>query len=169
MINQREDIMDNQDPSLADAIRIAKAAEQKAAKLYGDAAQQTPNPLPRELFEKLAEFGGHHYDRLVDLEESLRDQGAFIAYEGRELDLWKPGEVKPIEEPDKKSAMAIITMAIDIEEEAEKRYTALAERTSDPEGRSMFERLAEEEHDHYLILNDAYWSLNDRGVWTVPG
>jgi rubrerythrin len=65
--------------------------------------------------------------------------------------------------------MAIITMAIDIEQEAEKRYTALAERTSDPRGRSMFERLAEEEHSHYLILNDAYWSLNDRGVWTVPG
>jgi hypothetical protein len=32
----------------------------------------------------------------------------------------------------------------------------------------MFERLSEKEHHHYLILSDAYWSLNDRGVWKVP-
>jgi rubrerythrin len=70
--------MINQDLSLPDAIQIAKAAEQKAAKLYADAAQQTPNPLAQGLFEKLAEFERHHYDRLVDLEESLRDRGTFI-------------------------------------------------------------------------------------------
>jgi rubrerythrin len=169
MINHREVAqMDGEDLDLLDAIEIAKAAEQKAAELYADAMQQTPNPLARRVFEKLAEFERHHYDKLVDLEKSLRDQGAFIEYEGRELDLAMPGEAKPIEEPDKKSAMAIITMALDIEQEAEKRYTALTERTSDPDGRSMFERLAEEEHNHYLILSDMYWNLNNQGVWMVP-
>jgi rubrerythrin len=73
--------MNNENLSLLDALQIAKAAERKAAQLYADAAQQTANPLGRELFEKLAEF----------------------------------------------------------------------------------------EHNHYLILSDAYWSLDDRGVWTVPG
>jgi rubrerythrin len=171
MTNQREvaQINKNEDLSLLDAIQIAKAAERKAAKLYADAAQQTPNPLAQGLFEKLPEFERHHYDRLVDLEESLRDEDAFIACEGRELNLARPGEVKRIEEPDKESAMAIITMAIDIEQKAEKRYIALAERTSDPRGESMVERLAKEEHNHYLILSDAHWSLNDRGVWMVPG
>jgi rubrerythrin len=101
------------------------------------------------------------------LEESLRDERAFIEYEGRELDLPTPGEVKPFEEPDENSAMAIITMAMDIEREAEKRYTQLATQTKDADGRSMLERLAEEEHNHYLIFSDAYWSLNDRGVWEV--
>jgi rubrerythrin len=168
-INQRKVAeMNNEDLTLRDAIQIAKAAEQKAADLYADAAHQTPNPLAQELFEKLAEFERHHYDKLVRLEKSLREEGAFIEYEGREMDFPTSGEVKSIEEPDRKSAMAIITMAIDIEQEAEKRYATLAKQTSDPDGRSMFEQLAKEEHSHYLILSDAYWSLNDRGVWVVP-
>lgn len=154
--------------SLQDALQIAKEAEQKAADLYADAAQKTSNPLAQELFNKLAEFEHHHYDKLVNLEESLRESGAFIDYEGPEMKLSTSGEVRRIEEPNRKSAMAIITMAIDIEQEAEKRYTELAKKTSDPDGQAMFERLAEEEHDHYLILSDAYWSLNDRGVWEVP-
>jgi rubrerythrin len=160
--------MNDKEMTLQDALQIAKAAEQKAADLYADAAQQTPNPLAQELFNKLAEFEHHHYDRLVDLEESLRAKGAFIDYEGREMEFSTSGEVKSIEEPDRKSAMAIITMAIDIEQEAETRYAELADQTSDPDGRSMFEQLAEEEHNHYRILSEAYWSLNDRGVWRVP-
>jgi rubrerythrin len=160
--------MNQKDLTLQDALQIAKAAEQKAADLYADAAQQTANPLVQELFNKLAEFERHHYHKLIDLEESLREEGAFIDYEGRELELATSGEVKRIEEPHKKSAMAIITMAIEIEQEAETRYAELAEQTSDPIGRSMFEQLSEEEHHHYLILSDAYWSLNDRGVWKVP-
>lgn len=160
--------MNDEDLTLPKAIQIAKAAEQKAADLYADAAQKTPNPLAQRLFEKLAEFEHHHYDKLVELEESLREEDAFIEYEGREMNLSMSGEVESIQEPEKKSAMAIITMAIEIEEKAEKRYKELAERTSDPDGRSMFERLSEEEHHHYLILSDAYWSLNDRGVWKVP-
>ena len=160
--------MNDEELSLQDAIQIAKAAERKAADLYADAAQQTPNPLARGLFNKLAQFEHHHYDKLVELEESLREEGAFIDYEGPQTELSTSGEVKRIEEPDRKSAMAIITMAIDIEQEAESRYAGLAERTNDPKGRSMFEQLAEEEHTHYLILSDAYWSLNDRGVWEVP-
>jgi len=160
--------MNDKDLSLQDAIQIAKAAEQKAAELYADAAEQTANPLARGLFDKLAEFERHHYDKLVDLEESLREEGAFIDYKGPEMDVKTSGEVKSIEEPHRKSAMAIITMALDIEQEAEKRYAELADQTSDPDGRSMFEQLSEEEHHHYLILSDAYWSLNDRGVWKVP-
>lgn len=157
--------MTSQDFDLLDAIQIAMEAEQKAAALYADAAQKTANPLGQKLFEQLAEFERHHYDKLVELEKSLRGEGAFAGYEGRELSMQVSGEVKSIEEAEKMSAMAIITMAIDVEREAEKRYTALAEQTTDPTAQSMFKQLAEEEHSHYLILNDAYWSLNDRGVW----
>jgi len=158
--------MNNQDLNLLDAIQIAMEAEQKAAAFYAEAAQETANPLGRRLLEQLAEFERHHYSKLATLEESLRDEGAFIGYEGKELSFPAPGEVENIEEANKKSAMGIITAALNVEQEAEKRYAALAEQTSDPDGRSMFKRLAEEEHTHYRILRDAYWSLNNRGVWT---
>jgi rubrerythrin len=73
--------------------------------------------------------------------------------------------VEKIKEADKMSAMGIITMAMDIKSKAEKRYAALAEQTTDPEGQAMFKRLAEEERSNHRVLSDAYWSLNNRGVW----
>jgi rubrerythrin len=153
---------------LTAALRVAKAAEQKAANAYDQAAGQTTNPLARRLFQQLADFERHHYNTLIELEQTLLDEGAFIAYEGKELSYPKSGEVESIEDAERQSTMAVITMAIAIEQEAETRYQKLAEQTSDPDGRSMFERLAQEEHSHYLVLNDAYWSLNDRGEWAVP-
>jgi rubrerythrin len=156
--------MTEQDMTLLDAIKIAIEAERKAAAFYADAAQKTET-LGRKLLEQLADFERHHYDILTKLEQSLRDQGAFIDYEGRELTFPAPSEVQRTAEPNKMSMMGIITTALEIEVEAEKRYTALAEQTSDPAGQSMFRRLAQEENKHHKILREAYVSLNNRGVW----
>ncbi|HIE38896.1 MAG TPA: hypothetical protein EYH30_10475 [Anaerolineales bacterium] len=157
--------MTKRDLSLLDAIRIGMEAEKKAAAFYADAAQQTGNPLGRRLLEQLAEFERHHYRELAALERSLREQGTFIEYTGRTLEMPAPSEVEDVEESNKMSLMGIITKAIETERKAEKRYTDLVEQTTDPAGQSMFERLADEEHTHYLILSKAYWSLNNQGVW----
>ena len=161
--------MTSRDLDLLDAIQMAKEIELKAAALYADASQKTFNPLGRGLFEELARFERHHYDKLVELEKSLRGEGAFAGYEGRELAMDVPGEVGSIKEVERMSAMEIITMSRDIEREAEKRYIALAEQSTDPTVASMFKQLAEEEHSHYRILSDAYWSLSNHGVWVWEG
>ncbi len=157
--------MNSQDLNFLDAIRMAIQAEEKAADFYEEAAQKTHNPLGRRLFKQLAEFEKYHRTKLSDLEESLCKDGACIIYEGRDLSFPVPGEVEKIKQADKMSAMGIITMAMEIKEKAEKRYRALAEQTTNPAGQAMFRRLAEEEHANYGILSDAYWSLNNHGVW----
>jgi rubrerythrin len=156
--------MTNLDLNLLDAIQMAMEAEQKAAAFYADAAQKTANPLGRGLFDQLAEFERYHYAKLADLEKSMRDEGAFIEYEGRELTLSVPSEVDN-KEANKMSVMEIITLAINAERDAEKRYTTLAEQTTDPDGQAMFKKLAKEEHTHYRILSDEYYNLNNHGVW----
>ena len=158
--------MTEQNLDLLDAIKIAMEAEQQAAAFYADAAQKTET-LGKGLLERLAEFERHHYDILVKLEKSLRDQGAFIGYEGRELTMPAPSEVQVNVEPNKMSMVGIITTALDIERQAKERYTALAERTSDPDGQAMFKRLAREEQKHHDILSQAYWSLTNHGVWAL--
>ena len=119
--------MSNQNLSLLDAIQMAMEAEQKAAAFYADAAQRAANPLGRELFDQLAGFERYHHAKLADLEKSLRSEGTF-EYEGKELTLSVPGEVDS-KEANKMSVLEIITLAINAEREAEKRYTALAEQT----------------------------------------
>jgi rubrerythrin len=150
--------------TLLDAIQLAMAAEQKAATFYAAAAQKAENPMGRQLFEDLAEFERYHYAKLADLDQSLRDNGAYLQYVGRELSLPAPAEVSA-EEVHAKELVEIITLALNAEREAQERYIALAEQTTDPDGKEMFERLAAEEEVHYRILNDEYYHLNNHGKW----
>jgi rubrerythrin len=146
--------------TLTDAVTLAKEAEQKAAAIYGQAAQETTNPLARRLFEQLAAFEQLHYDTLVELELSLRIKGTFVEYEGvTELPVPSGGEGKHLEGTKRTSAARVLDQALQIEADAEKRYRALAEMTDDKRGRKMFERLAKEEHNHYLVIQSAYYDL----------
>jgi len=159
--------MDNHDLTFLDAIRIAMEAEAKAAVFYEEAAGKTSNPVGRKLLGQLSDFERHHHSQLQALEESLCSGGACIMYAGRELDFDLPAEVERIKEADKMSAMGIIDAAIEIKRQAEKRYAALSKQTNDPNGQAMFRRLAEEELANRRILQEAYWSVNNRGEW-VP-
>jgi rubrerythrin len=152
-------------PNLLDAIRVVKENERRASESYADAARNIRNPTGRTLFEQLSEFEKYHYERLTALEKSLEEKGGFISYEGREFPLPPIFDIKAAEEPNKKSVMRIITEAMELEEQAQKAYARLAIQISDPQGHDMFSKLSEEEHKHYRILMEAYWTLNNLGVW----
>jgi rubrerythrin len=157
-----------QNTALLDAIKVAMEAEKKAAAAYGDAATQTANPLGKRLFNKLVEFENYHYQKLSDLLASLVKEDAYIEYVFQAPSGLAPGEVEGIPEANKMSMMKIITMAQGIEQKAEQRYADLAGQTSDPQGKAMFEQLAQEEAAHYRLLRDVYWNLNDQGTWSWP-
>jgi rubrerythrin len=151
--------------SLLDAIRVVKDNERIASKSYADAAKIISNPIGKELFCQLSEFEKFHLKKLIALEKSLRKNGDFINYQGKVFPLPPIFEIKAAQEPNQKSVMLIITEAMELEKQAEKAYADLAAQLSIPEGHRMFLRLSEEEHNHYRILSEAYWSLNDLGVW----
>ena len=151
-------------PNLLDAVLIVKENERLASETYANAAKKT-NPMGRKLFEQLSEFEKYHYDRLTALEKSLEESGQFINYQGKALILPPKLEIKFAETPDPKSLMEIITEARKLEKQAEKAYADLADQLDDPQGHAMFVKLSEEEHKHYLILSDAFWSLNQTAEW----
>lgn len=160
--------MSEQDLSIFDALEIAKEAELKTAEYYREAAQKTRNPWGKKLFEELTEFENHHYQRLSALEDSLRSKGEYIHYEKLELKVSVVSSYLDKKEENPQSALGILSTAMEIELEAEKRYKDLAGRTNNPEGKDMFTKLASEESNHYRIVSDAYWSLSQRGVWEFP-
>lgn len=152
-------------PNLLDAVHVVKENERIASENYSSASQKIHNPMGKKLFEQLSEFEQHHLVQLTALEKKLEDEGNFIHYEGMEFPLPPTFEIRAAEEPDRKSVMAIITGAIELEQQAEKAYADLAAQIGDAQGHKMFLKLAKEEHNHYLILSEAYWSLNNFGVW----
>lgn len=105
-------------------------------------------------------------EKLTCLERSLQESGSYIRYEGKPFPLPPVFEIKAAEEPDKKSAMQVISEARQLERQAEKVYSSLVAECSDQQGRDMFQKLADEEHLHYKILSDAYRSLNNTGKWS---
>jgi len=151
--------------NLAEAVQAVKENERIARDTYADAANQVENPMGKNLFQYLSQFEQYHYDQLTELEKSLREKGEYIRYEGKAF------EVPPLllyamnPEKEKQSAISIITAAMDLETRAEKAYADLAAQLTDKLGKEMFTRLSREEHNHYRILSNAYWNMNNLGVW----
>jgi rubrerythrin len=157
--------MSTKDLTLLDALAVAKEAEQAAAALYAGAAKEAVNPLVQRLLEQLAGYERYHYEKLVELEQSLKEKGAYIRYQGQEpLPVQPVSEARAIENVRSTSAAKVMKQAIGFEKQAEERYTGLAGQTADPDGKVMFERLASEEHNHRLALTNAYYDMaNFRG------
>ena len=155
-------------PNLLNAIRIAKENEETAMKTYANAARRKKNEVCEELFVQLSEFEKFHLERLTDLEKNLAEKGDFINYEGKEFMLPPKLKVEFARKADQLSLMEIITEARKTERQAEKTYATLAAHLADVRGHEMFVRLSEEEHNHYLILTEAFWSINQTGVWKGP-
>jgi len=151
--------------SLLDAIRVAKENERIASERYAEAARVIGHPMGKELFKQLSEFELSHLEALRKLEQSIEETGKYLDYEGKTFPVPPIFEIKAAQDPTRKSIMTIISEAIALEQTAEKTYTDLAAQIDDPYGHRMFTRLAEEEHNHYRILNEAYWTLNELGVW----
>jgi len=152
-------------PSLLDAVRVVKENEKLATQSYAEAAKKIDNPLGKHLFEELSKFEAYHYEQLTALEKTLTASGDFIDYKGREFPQPPVLEVKAAKDPNSKSEMAIISQAIDLEKEAEKAYSDLANATADLQGHEMFIKLSEEEHKHFRLLTDAYWTLSNFEQW----
>ncbi|MCJ7625651.1 MAG: ferritin family protein [Anaerolineaceae bacterium] len=149
--------------SLLDAVRVVKENERIASESYADAAKKINIPMGKTLFVELSEFEKYHYEQLTALEKSLEEEGGYINYEGREFPLPPVFEIEAAKDPNQKSVMKIIAEAMELEKQAEKAYADLAAQIGDPQGREMFSRLSEEEHNHYNILKDAYWKMSGPG------
>ena len=152
-------------PNLLDAVRVAKENERIASQSYSEASRKIKNPVGKKLFEELSEFEKYHYEQLTALETSLEESRDYINYQGKEFPVPPTFDVKAAQEPESKSVMSIISEAIELEQEAESAYAEIANQTTDQRGYEMFSRLSEEEHEHYRLLTDAFWTLTNLGVW----
>ena len=154
---------------LMEAIDIAMDAESKANKFYSDAATKVSNEKGQNLLTQLADFEQNHYDKLKELKDSLNKVGKFIKYEGTEFKSFKmksTAEGSGKIEPKKDDVLDILGMAIDAETKAHQHYARMANETSDPDGKEMFEKLADEETMHRRILSDEYYQIaNSGGIW----
>lgn len=158
---------------LEDALDIAMDAELKAQAFYAQAASEVQEPQGRDLLGRLAAFEQHHYEKLSELANSLREDGRFIEYETRTVEQFTPliggGETAGTLLDQMKDVASILSKAIENEKLAGERYRGLAEETVDPTGQDMFHKLANEERIHQRILEDEFFTISNEGVWGWSG
>jgi len=161
--------MDSKQIGMMEAIDIAMEAELKAKNFYLDAEKKATNERGKNLLKQLAKFEQQHYDKLDELKFSLDSDGKYIKYDGTRFESYKlkgSSEVSGKIEKNKDDMLNILKLAIDAETKAQNHYNSMAEQTSDPNGKEMFLKLADEEMLHRRILSDEFYQLsNQGGIW----
>ncbi len=157
------------DATLMSALDEAMQAEEKARDFYRDALTKVSSGKGKDLLNQLVDFEQNHYDKLMELKKSLASSGTFIAYSGTSFKPYTSGaksEVSGDIEPNKDELLQILSLAIEAESMAYKRYRDLADSVQDARGKDMFLKLADEETMHRRILSDEYYQMNNRGgLW----
>ena len=163
----------NRNLGLQEALVLAMDAELEARRFYAQAALEIQDPQGQDLLGLLAAFEQYHYEKLSELAQSLREEGAFIEYETRAIEEFDPltggGEAAGTLLEGMADPTGILSTAIENEKKAGQRYRALSEETADPRGQAMFRDLANEEMIHQRILEDEFFTLSNQGVWGWKG
>ena len=73
-------------------------------------------------------------------------------------------EVQGEFEPNKQEVADILTLGIKAEKEAQERYKKIAESIDDPEGKEIFNNLAEDERRHHDNLEAQFYQISNKGI-----
>ena len=155
--------------SLDEVIQLASKMEMDGLKFYTEAAENAANPQGRRLFESLAADEKRH---LEIIESIARGRGVDI------LSMPMPGEnIKTvfsdadveIGEEDRATAdeKRAVELAMGMEKRSYELYHGRCEVAKDEAEKALFERLAQEENQHYEILVNTLEYLEDNNKWVL--
>jgi rubrerythrin len=144
----------------------AMNAEIKAKEFYEQAAAKAKSNAGKNFFIEMSNFEQNHYNKVKKLIESRNT--------GKKIDLsWTPdlkeirAEIEGEFEANKDEIVKVISLAIDAEKDAQERYLKIAELLDDPDEKSIFSNLADEEGNHQRILEHQFYQISNKGtiIW----
>jgi len=139
-----------------DAIMQAIEIEKETFDIYTRAEQKTFNPAGKGIFRWLARTEEEHYLKLTELYNSYSDGERWVFYGGTTIALEPDSEHEAGFDTGDLEALAI---AMEIEKKGIAHFEHLAHKTSDPDGKGMFETLANEEREHLRVITEKYKRL----------
>ena len=147
-------------------IDIAIKMETDAVKFYSEAAKRTAYPAGRKMFETIAEDEKRHLETVRKLIEGLD-----IHME----DVHPLKKIKTVFEEMKNDMMDKVAatsdeleafkIAMQMEKEGLDFYAKLADEAETEKEKVLFNKLMNEEQQHYNIFAHTYDFLNDTGNW----
>ena len=148
------------------ALEMARKMETDAIKFYSEAAERTKYGAGKKMLLSIVDDEKRHLKMISEIIKGLS-----ITIQ----DVSPMKKVKTVFEAMKDEMMAkveasddeleALNVAMKMEQEGKEFYTkALADAKTDKE-KALFERLIEEEKQHYQIFSNSYQFLSDTGNW----
>ncbi len=145
---------------------VAKKMETDAVEFYAEAAKKTAYPAGKKMFETIVEDEKRHLEIISKLIEGL---------DVHMDDVHPLKNIKTVFETMKDEMMEKVAatsdeleafkIAMQMEKEGLNFYTKLAAEARTEKEKSLFEKLIQEEQQHYNIFASTYDFLNDTGNW----
>jgi rubrerythrin len=142
------------------ALAGAICREIGARDFYGKLSDAIKNAEGKEKFRRLSGDEENHRAKLVSWYGKLFG-GSFVP----DPKMLRDSELKGFAVSDRTTALEAIGIAIKAEMSAESFYAEQAQAASVPELRALFEKLAAEEHGHYVFLEAERNSITGGFYW----
>jgi rubrerythrin len=151
---------------IRDAVETAIKMETDAISFYEEAVNRTAHPFGKEMFRGFVKDETRHLKMLQQIFKGLDIEADFIRPKETIKTVFSRlkdsmmQKVKAME-----SELEALNIALKFEKEGYDFYKDVASRADSGKEKELFERLAEEENDHYRILNETYSFLDNTGHW----
>src|SRR3990170_3150886 len=148
------------------ALELAMKMETDSIKFYTEAAEKMKYPAGKKMFQTITEDEKRHLEMIAQIIKGLN-----IAVK----DVSPMKRVKTIFETMKNEMMKKVAatsdeleafkIAMQMEQEGEAFYKKSLAAAKTEKEKALFERLIEEERQHYRIFSNTYQFLSDTGNW----
>ena len=166
--------MENEQDKTLDALQIAIQMEIDGKEYYLKASQESSNELGKKLLESLATEEDTHRQKFEEIYSAIRSKKAWPTTDfqpdgGKRLRTIfaraTEGMASNIKAP--KTELDGVQAAIDMENKTYDSYKSQGKNATYDAERGLYEALAAEEREHYLVLLNYYEYLKDPTGWFV--
>ncbi len=154
-----------------DGLVLAIDVEKRGGIFYNEAAASTEDPRGRAMFTRLAQDEARHLDWLTRQKESLEQTGQWQETKltgealaaGQRVFPRAGGRRSAVK--GKTRELEALRRGLQAEKDSVSLYTELAGKVDDPQSKATFLRLAEEEENHFRLLQAEHDYLSRSGFY----
>jgi len=154
------------------ALEVALNNESREMDFYLKHSVRTTNPLGRLMFQTLANDESEHYQRILKLHETLKEEGKWpdtipLTVKGTEIRSILRKMIESVEDlpAANRDDVDAIKIAVDFEARGVSFYEKLRENADEPLEKEFYGMLASIEREHFLSLQDAFEYFQDPAGW----
>jgi rubrerythrin len=155
-----------------EAIKLALTNEKKEKEFYLENAERTNDQLGEAMFRSIASDEDEHYRRLQELYDKLEERDKWPEDFSTDISSAKVGEIfdrvirqRAGESGGNEDDVAALKVALAFEENGERFYADLAEKSDNEAEKHFFTMLSSMEREHRLSLEQTLEYFDDPKGW----